>query len=165
MATKAKDRPPASPARTRHEDDLYTWVQEQVALLRAGRLSEVDALNVAEELGDVGRSEFRSLESAIAVLTMHLLKWDFQPNRRSLSWELTVHEQRERIADVLADNPGLKARLDDAVSRGYKYGRIEALKVTKLPKVALPTACPYSYDEIMSRPIVHEPPPPRRKKR
>ena len=43
MATKAKDRPGPAPPRTRYEDDLYTWVQEQVALLRAGRLAEVDA--------------------------------------------------------------------------------------------------------------------------
>lgn len=42
-----KQRPSA--ARTRHEDDLYTWVQEQVELLRAGRFADVDAENVAED--------------------------------------------------------------------------------------------------------------------
>ena len=80
MATKTKDKP-ANPSRTRYEDDLYSWVQEQVALLRAGRLSEVDALNVAEELSDVGRNQYDRLESSIAVLTMHLLKWEHQPKK------------------------------------------------------------------------------------
>ena len=58
MATKAKDKPTKAAAkpvpRTRYEDDLYTWVQKQVALLRAGRHDEVDALNVAEKLADEG---------------------------------------------------------------------------------------------------------------
>ena len=164
MATRAKEKPPATP-RTRYEDDLYSWVQEQVALLRAGKLDEIDALNVAEELGDVGISQFRALESALSLLTMHLLKWDYQPQRRTRSWELTVQAQRERIADVLADNPGLKGRLNEAVERGYKYGRIEALKETKLAKDALPSACPYSYDELSTRPISYEPQPVRRKKK
>lgn len=165
MATKAKSRPAAGPARTRYEDDLYTWVQEQVGLLRAGRLSEVDADNVAEELSDVGRSELRSLESAIALLLMHLLKWDHQPRRRSRSWELTVRNQRERIADVLADNPGLRSRLEDAFHRGYKYGRLQALEETRLLDEDLPERCPYSFDEMMTRPIVHEKSQRRRKKR
>ena len=57
-------------AATRYEDDLFTWVWEQVALLRAGRLSEVDAINVAEELSDVGNEQLDKLESAIAVLCL-----------------------------------------------------------------------------------------------
>ena len=71
MATRTRDKPAAAP-RTRYEDDLYTWVQEQVALLRAGRVEEIDALNVAEELSDLGKSEFRTLESALTVLVLHL---------------------------------------------------------------------------------------------
>jgi hypothetical protein len=91
MATKTREKP-SSTSPTRYEDDLYTWVEEQCALLRAGRLTEIDALNVAEELADVGREQLDKLQSAIAVLTMHLLKWDHQPKKRSRSWELTVRE-------------------------------------------------------------------------
>ena len=63
MATEIRDKPVVP--RTRYKDDLDTWVQEQVALLRAGRLDEEDALNVAEAQSDLGRSEFRALESAM----------------------------------------------------------------------------------------------------
>ena len=110
MVTKAKDRPISVP-RTRYEDDLYTWVQEQVDLLRAGRLSEVDALNIAEELSDVGKSELKGLRSSIAVLTQHLLKWDQQPKLRSLSWMATINEQRRQIRLALEESPGLKSKL------------------------------------------------------
>ena len=72
-----------------YERDLYAWSQEQARLLKAGRLDEVDAENVAEEILDVGRNEYDKLESALRVLLTHMLKWDHQPERRSRSWENT----------------------------------------------------------------------------
>ena len=153
MATKTRDKPAAAP-RTRYEDDLYTWAREQVALLRAGRLSEVDARNVAEELSDVGNELAFRLESAIAVLTMHLLKWDHQPEKRSRSWALTVREQRRRIAKLLRKNPGLKSELAEALADGYADGRGRALDETGLPDDAIPEVCPYAFDEMITREIV-----------
>ena len=161
MATKTKDKP-AARNRTRYEDDLYTWVQEQVALLRQGRLDEVDAENVAEELGDVGKEQLFRLESAFAVLSMHLLKWDFQPNRRSRSWEASIREQRRRIEKLLKKNPGLKSEIEEAVADGYEDGRDRAVAETNLPYDTFPVACPYAYEELMSREIVFVPAPKRR---
>jgi len=147
----AKARPAKSA--TRYEDDLYSWVFEQVALLRAGRLSEVDAINVAEELSDVGNEQLDKLESAIAVLTQHLLKWDHQPQRRSRSWFATIREQRRRIERVLKNNPGLKSKLDEAISGGYSDGRDRAFAETKLKFSVFPPACPYTFGEMMTRVI------------
>lgn len=130
MPIKTKDKL-TSPPRLRCEDDLYTWVQEQVTLLCTGLLTEVDAVKVAEELSDVGNELAFRLESAIAILTMHLLKWDHQPETCSRSWELTVREQRRRITKLLKKNPGLKLVLAEALEDGYdrrsrtRFGRIE----------------------------------------
>ncbi len=151
----AKSQPP-TPSGTRYEDDLYTWVQEQMALLRAGRLVEIDALNIAEELSDVGNEQLDKLESAIAVLTMHLLKWDKQPERRSRSWQLTVRERRRRIHRVLKKNPGLKPKITEVIDEGYADGRDRAFAETELPDDALPEACPYTFDEMMTREIVFQ---------
>ena len=87
---------PTRPAATRYEDDLYTWVQEQVALLRAGRLGEIDARDIAEELSDVGKSEYRALESALTLILAHILKSDYQPDRRTRNWDNTIGTQRDR---------------------------------------------------------------------
>jgi hypothetical protein len=162
MPTSTRTKP-AAPPRTRYEDDLYTWVQEQVELLRAGRLDEVDALNVAEELSDVGNSELNSLRRALAVLTQHLLKWDHQPGQRSRSWQLAVRQQRRQIRRVLNENPGLKSRLTEAVGDGYDDGRDRALDETGLADDAMPEACPYTFEETMTRPIAYEPKPFRKR--
>jgi hypothetical protein len=145
------------PSSIRYEDDLYTWVQEQVALLRAGRLTEIDALNVAEELSDVGNEQLEKLESAIAVLTQHLLKWDHQPERRSRSWQASVNEQRRRIERVLRKNPGLKPMLGEAMKDGYADGRDRAVAETNLDYATFPETCPYTFDDMMTRPIIFTP--------
>ena len=66
----------------------------QAELLREGRLAEIDAAAIAEEIDDVGEEEYHRLESALRVLMLHLLKWDHQPERRSRSWTLSIREQQ-----------------------------------------------------------------------
>jgi hypothetical protein len=153
MARATAKTPPPLVQGTRYEDDFYTWVEEQVALLRAGQLTEIDALNVAEELSDVGKSEFNSLKSALTILVLHLLKWDYQPARRTRSWELSIREQRIQIAHVLEDSPGLKPRIQTALERAYSSGRTKALDETGLADDEVPEMSPYAFDDLMQREI------------
>jgi hypothetical protein len=44
----------------RYDRNLYSWAVEQAALLRAGRIADADARNIAEELDDVGTSNMTS---------------------------------------------------------------------------------------------------------
>ena len=149
------ERVPASPAKaaTRYEDDLYGWVQEQIALLRAGRFAELDAENVAEELSDVGDEQYDKLQSALEVLLKHMLKWDRQPQRRSASWEITMAAQRERMATVIRKNPRLKSRLSEAVEDGYRLARLDAAREMRVKPAALPATCPYDWASITTRPF------------
>src|SRR3954471_19536593 len=138
-------------SRARYEDDLYTWVNEQVELLRAGLIDEIDAENIAEELSDVGAEQYDKFESALEVLLMHMLKWDHRPERRSRNWSLTILEQRQRIAKRLRKNPGLKSRLSEAVEDGFALGRTRAAHEMRVMLQSLPASCPYDWDAIMNR--------------
>jgi hypothetical protein len=103
------------------EADLYSWAGHQAELLRAGRLSEIDAAAIAEEIDDVGEEQYDKLESAFRALMLHLLKRDHQPSMRSRSWTLTIREQRRRVERRLRKNPGLKSQVDEALkTRGLK---------------------------------------------
>lgn len=75
---------------TDYTTDFYAWTQEQAKLLRNKEIKSLDLQNIAEEIEDIGRSEKRQLESRLEVLIMHLLKWQFQPNLCSRSWQLTI---------------------------------------------------------------------------
>ena len=136
------------------EADIYSWAQRQAELLRAGRLSEIDPVAIAEEIDDVGEEEYHRLESALRVVMLHLLKWDHQPGRRARSWTLTILEHRRRVLRQLKRSPGLKSQLEEALASAYEDARLEAAGETGLALNAFPAALPYEYAEIMERPVV-----------
>jgi hypothetical protein len=132
-----------------HDTDFYSWTQEQAALLRQGRVNELDVANLIEEIEDMGRSEKRELESRLAVLLMHLLKWQYQPNRRGNSWRLSIEVQRVKSRRELKQNPGLKHSLPESFSNAYIDARIQAAKETKLVKSTFPDECPWTLDQVL----------------
>ncbi|WP_375455421.1 DUF29 domain-containing protein [uncultured Methylobacterium sp.] len=136
---------------TRYADDLHAWVQEQVALLRAGRVDALDLDNIAEELSDVGAEQYDKLESAVVIVLVHVLKWDHQPERRSRSWTQSIEEHRLRIGKQLRKNPSLKSRLAEALDDGYRLGRVKAAREMKRKTRSLPADCPYTWDDILNR--------------
>jgi hypothetical protein len=109
-----------------YDSDFYAWANTQAALLRSGRIDQADIEHIAEEIESMGKSELRELENRLARLFTHLLKWQFQPNRRSRSWTLTIKEQRRRLHRHLAQNPSLKATLEQAVLDAYGDAILEA---------------------------------------
>lgn len=95
-------------SRTLYEQDFYAWANRNAQLIRAGKLSEIDVENIAEELEGMGRSEKRAFINRLAILLAHLLKWHFQPALRSRSWQYTIRAQRDQLYDLLEDSPSLK---------------------------------------------------------
>ena len=91
-----------------YEKDFYAWTQEQANLIRQGKFNEIDTLHIIDEIESMGRSEKRALKSRLAVLLMHLLKWQYQPTFRGVSWTITIRNQRWEIAELLEDNPSLQ---------------------------------------------------------
>ena len=74
--------------------DFYAWTQKTSQLLSDGNYHQVDMQMVVEEIKAMGASERRELINRLAVLIMHLLKWQYQSGLRSRSWKLTIVEQR-----------------------------------------------------------------------
>ena len=70
-----------------YKQDIVAWANEQAAYIRAGRFDMLDLENIAEEIEDVGKSEQRELESRMAVLIAHLLKWQYQPTHPALIFD------------------------------------------------------------------------------
>ena len=131
-----------------YETDFYSWTQQQAQLLRNRQIDQIDWNNLAEEIEDMGRSEKRELASRLEILIMHLLKWQFQPNLRFRSWQLTIKEKRLRLEKLLKENPSLKYSLEDVNKNTYPLAVISAEKETGLS--SFPETCPYDVTEILS---------------
>jgi len=143
--------PPDAPVCAAYERDFYSWLMEQARLVREGQWNALDRENLAEEIESLGREQFNKLESTLRVLLLHILKWDRQPARRSRSWALSIRQQRLELEDVLTDNPGLRPRIAEAIARAYRKARLQAIKETNLKESRFSEACPYSFDDIVSR--------------
>ena len=137
---------------TTYETDVIAWAQEQVRLLRAGRFDALDIEHIADEIEDVGKSEQRELESRMAVLLAHLLKWQHQPERRGSSWQRTIKEQRKAIARRITKTPSLKSDLLDAEWWEGVWGDalIKAADETGIDIGQLPGRCPWLEEQILS---------------
>jgi len=131
-----------------YDEDFYAWANEQASLLRSGKLAIADIEHIAEEIESMGKTEKRELISRLTVLLAHLLKWQFQPIRRSKSWRNTITTQRFDVVDHLADNPSLRTNLAPAIADAYKRARLSAASETELEADAFPAACPWSFDQI-----------------
>ena len=137
---------------TRYETDIVAWAREQAALIRAGRFEHLDLEHIAEEIEDVGKSETRELASRMAVLLMHLLKWQYQPQfQHSTSWARTMRDQRKAIVKRLRNTPSLKPFLDDPewVEDVWIDAVHDATKETKLDINTFPEVCPWTMEEVL----------------
>lgn len=128
-----------------YERDYYKWAMETAAALREGRLQDVDLEATAEEIEDLGKSERRSLQSALTQLFMHLLKRKYQPQLATVSWEVSIEAQRLNIADILEENPSLAPLLKDVVfvDKAYTKAVLAAVGETGLQKSTFPGKCPF----------------------
>ena len=134
-----------------YDEDIIAWAREQARQLRAGRFDLLDIEHLAEEIEDVGRSEQRELASRMAVLLAHLLKWQYQPERRGASWQATISGRRERIRRRLEKTPSLQAVLSDPDwwADAWLDARIEAAKETGVEIQLFPAVCPWTVDQIL----------------
>ena len=131
-----------------YETDYYGWSNQQAALLRAGKLSEADIENIAEEIESMGKGEKRELVSRLRVLMLHLLKWQFQPAFRGSSWQITIKTQRLDIARHMKINPSLKSQIADSVEWAYEGAQLDASAHTGLPGKVFPQICPWTFAEM-----------------
>ncbi|MFB1490132.1 MULTISPECIES: DUF29 domain-containing protein [unclassified Thiocapsa] len=134
---------------TDYDQDFYAWSREQASLLRSGQYGRLDVAHLVEEIEDLGKRERRALESRLAVLLGHLLKWQYQPGYPSRkSWRATINTQRRAIAKLLDENPSLAARLDEIIRDAYPDAIDLAVAETPLDYDAFPESCPWDETQI-----------------
>ncbi len=134
-----------------YEQDFYAWLLESAQLLREKNFSQLDIVNIAEELEGMARSDKRQLINRLAVLLAHLLKWQFQSYIRSKSWQRTIKEQRKRIKLLLQDSPSLKYEIEQKIATAYEIAILSAANETSLDEDTFPESCEYSLDEILNQ--------------
>jgi hypothetical protein len=148
-----------SPPGTLYDIDFYAWTQEQAALLRDGKVHELDLAHVQEEIESLGKSQQNALESRLEKLVLHLLKWRYQPEKRQRghSWEDSIREQRRRLSRLLTQNPSLRPTVAAVLTESYPYVRQRTSLQTRLPLATFPGTCPWDAEEVLDPDFWPEP--------
>lgn len=135
---------------TTYEQDVVKWSEEQAALLRQRDFSHLDIEHIAEEVEDVGKSEQRELMSHMVVLLAHLLKWEYQPERRGAIWEKTIKAQRIEIAFNIKETPSLKTRLENEAWQQVVWAKAVSAAVAETDLDIFPEESPWTMQQVLS---------------
>lgn len=89
----------------------------------------------------------------LPIANHHLLKWDYQPQKRSRSWQNTIDRERDNIELYLEDSPSLRRYLNNgaSIAKMYRLARADAIRETDLD---FPKDCPYSMEDVLDRVIL-----------
>ncbi|MBD1928915.1 DUF29 domain-containing protein [Trichocoleus sp. FACHB-90] len=150
MQTPKNQQTAGSLMQNLYETDFYAWTQQQALLLQQQQWTQLDLPNLIEEIESLGKQQRAELRNRLSVLIGHLLKWEYQSERRSRSWLATIRVQRRDIQELLEENPSLKPYLQDALQKVYESGKNLASGETNLPVKTFPQDSPYTWEEIVS---------------
>lgn len=133
-----------------YDRDFYLWLKTTIDQLRENNFSKVDLPNLIEELESMGRSEKQTLESNLQIVLMHLLKYKYQPKRRSNSWRFTILEHRDRLETSLENSPSLKPYFFEVFDKCYVKARKKAATETGLSIDTFPAKSPFTPEETLN---------------
>jgi hypothetical protein len=136
-------------SKIQYEHDFSAWLQQQAEALRAKDWPALDVDNLIEELETLGRSERNALWSHLRILLMHLLKWRYQPERRTRSWRGSITRARQQVTRRL-QQPSLRRELPDFITEAYIDARRLAADETGLPLATFPEACEWTAAELQN---------------
>jgi hypothetical protein len=137
-----------------YERDFYLWTQAQAEAIRAEAArsgsNAVDWAHVAEEIEDMGKSDFREICSRIETVLEHLFKlsWSQQQAPRA-SWRATIARERNAIELVLT------ASLRTKIAPTMAHRHLRAVRVAELsfgedePDIARDTSLRWTLEQVL----------------
>lgn len=134
----------------KYRDDFSLWIAQTAQLLRERRWHEIDVPNLIEEVEDLGKRERRGIASQLIRLLLHLLKWQYQPQRRSDSWLDSITDARTQIELAIEDSPSLRRYPTEQLAGSYQRARRQAAKQTSMELSTFPEGCPYPIDLVLA---------------
>jgi hypothetical protein len=98
---------------------------------------------------DLGKSERSVIGSQMERVMVHLLKWQYQPQRRSDSWLDSINDARSQMRRKIEDSPSLQGYPEQILEKEYARTRREAARQTSLELNCFPELCPFSIDQVI----------------
>ena len=140
---------PAAALADLYRADETAWLDAMVELLDLGAHEALDYEHLREFLDDMSTSNRNEVENRLRVLIRHMLKWDYQPGKRSPSWRSTLNEQREQLNQWCRQRV-LRNYAEEVLADVYPKAADQAADDTELPLKTFPARCPYTLEYLLT---------------
>jgi len=98
----------------------------------------------------LGERDKREVRSRLALVLMHLLKWQYQPTHRGASWRCTINEQRSELTLLFGDSPSLRRVAEESLGKCYDIARKRAADETGLALSFFPEDSPWTLEQALA---------------
>ena len=95
-----------------YDVDFVAWTEHTAQALLHGRLTSELRQQVAGEIADMGKRDYREGRSRLVVLLAHVLKSLDRTERSSRSRHATIANQRTDLNTLLRQSPSLRPKLE-----------------------------------------------------
>lgn len=139
-----------------YETDFYEWTKVQADGLRLIARERpnlpLDLPRLIEEVEDLGKSERDAVFSYIERVIEHCLKLEYSLSRESRAgWRRSITGARARIENRMS--PSIRRQAERALPKLYRIGRkLAAEELQAYAELSeaelLPTACPYTVEQL-----------------
>jgi hypothetical protein len=140
-------------SKTLYETDFNLWLEQTAALLRQGKLDQLDIDNLLEEIESMGRSEKRAMVSLLTRLFEHLLKltyWKAQQDYNVRHWRGEILNFRKQIKKELIASPSLKPYLLEIFDECYQDAKEIVAEVSGLPIETFPEGAIANLEQVLN---------------
>jgi len=132
-----------------YQRDFSLWLEATAQLLKERRFTELDIENLLDEIESMGRSERSAVRNNLMVVLVHLLKWQYQPDKRSTSWHVSILEHRRRLEDDFQDSPSLRNYYIEVFTKCYRNACKQAAIETGLDLATFPAESPFTPEQVL----------------
>ena len=132
-----------------YNTDFNLWLEENAHLLHKGFLQDIDVEHLIEEIEGLAQNQKQALKSNLRIVLIHLLKYQYQPEKITNSWVNSINEHRDRIYDILDDSPSLEKYLRDEFTKVYARARKRASRETQKLSNVFPIESPFTIEEVL----------------
>ena len=145
----------AEPLQELYESDETAWLDAMAERIGEGHLGDLDYPHLKEFLEDMARSDRRKVESRLAILITHVLKWTHQTDKRTPSWRGTITVQRHQLTRLLKSGV-LRNHAEAVLAEIYSDAVELAADETDLDEEAFPAECPWTLDQLLAAEVLSD---------
>lgn len=132
-----------------YEQDETAWLEIMADLCTRNQVAELDLQNLGEYLFDIAKRDRRAVYNRLVTLLCHLLKWQYQPDKKTGSWRGTIREQRRKLR-LLLDSKTLRNYAIEILHDAYSEARKQAADETELKLNTFPKECAWTIDAMLT---------------